>query len=498
VSAALLAVVAAVLAQGEGPVELSMEDAVRLALAQNRSVLQAQEAVAAAQAALERALAAQRFTIAGQATVVQQEPTAQLTFPVPTGQPVSVTIRPKVMWQTGLAVTQPIYHGGRLYYQEVLARLGLDVAVLQRQQQERQVVRQVRALYLGALQAQQLEEVARENAARAARHLEDARARVAAGAAPGFDVIRAEAEVANAQDGVVAAEAAVDKTLAALKTLLAIDVTRPVRLQPPPASSIGEVDVHRAIAVALEHRPEVKAADRAVQMAAASVGMARASKRPSVDLAAGYQKVSSAGFAGHTWSWNLGVQAQQVIFDHGLTAAAVAEAQAKQRQAEEMAKQVREGVALEVYQAWVSLREAQEKIAAAEKGVAQAEEALRIAELRYREGLSAAVEATDARAALIAARANLVNARFAYEQAKVDLEFALGVELGQFLGAGGEQPAGRESEPAGAAGQPGRPEAAGGESGQKAAEQAGGQGVIRRASTPAPTFLTRYQSCALP
>ncbi len=427
-----LTVIFAAPAQGQ-PMVLSMEDVERMALERNRTVRQAREAVAAARAALAQAKAAQRFTLAAQGKLNSHEPTASFNVPLPTGDTIKIDLIPKVSWQVGLMATQPLYHGGQLYYQELLARLGVDSAKLEKQRQEWEIRKQARELFLSVLQAQEMEKVARENVSRAARHLQDARARVEAGTAPGFDVIRAEAEVANANDGLVAAHAAVEKTMAALKTLLSIPVTRRVRLQRPAMQAIEQADLEAAIAAAMKHRPEVHAAETAVRLAKAQIGMARATRRPSVDLYASYQHTSVAGFAGHHWGWDIGVQIKQLLFDHGLSRAAEKQAAADMRKAEEAAKQIREAVALEVHQAWVDLRAAQEKIVAAEKGVRQAEEAMRIADLRYREGVAPAVEVTDARAALIAARANLVNARFAYEQAKVRLEHAIGMPLSEFL-----------------------------------------------------------------
>ncbi len=411
------------------PLVLDMDGAVRMALEQNRSVKRAAQAVEEARAALQQALAAQRFIVSTSANISRQGPSSKLQFPLGEGRSVSITTLPAMSWNFGVTALQPLYHGGRLYYQEVLASLGVDTARIGVERERQDMGHAARSVFLAVVQAQQLERVAAENVSRAARHLQDARARVDADTAPGFDVIRAEAEVANASDGLVAVRAAVDKSLAALKTLLSLDVMRELQLQAPEPGDDLQVEPSDAIAKGLRQRPEVAAADKTILLADAQIGLARATDKPSVDMFANFQKVSNQGFGGHDWTWTLGLQASHLLFDHGLTRAAVDEAAARKAQAEETAKQVREGVALEVYQAWVSLGEARERIAAAEKGVAQAEEAMRIADLRYREGVGAPVEVTDARAALIAARANLVNARFAYEQARVDLEYATGTPV---------------------------------------------------------------------
>ncbi len=432
-----LALSACLAAEASGPLELTIQSAVDLAMKQNRSVRQAEIAVEAAQAAVREALASRRFQLNVQGSVVNQHPSVTLEFPNPMGPPVRFELVPSIVWRFQAQALQPVYHGGALRWAERAAELGVQASVYEAERTRATVARDVRRLFLTVLQAKQLLGVAQENLRRAEKHLADAKARVEAGVAPGFDVIRAEAEVANARDTVVAAQAAYDRALAALKTLLAIPVTEEVKLVEPTLPPQKLADLQEAMAVAVRRRPEVRAADVAVDLAKTQVRLAGASGRPAIDLFATYSKQTSAGMIGHNWNWTFGLQVSMNAFDSGRTKAAVQQAEAKVRQAKELLKQVREAVALDVYQACVGLREAAEKIVAAEKGVRQAEEAMRIADLRYREGVGPAVEVFDARAALIAARANLVNARIGYLQALVDLEYATGAKLEELMSLGG-------------------------------------------------------------
>jgi outer membrane protein TolC len=429
---------------------LTIDDAARLAAEKNRTVLQAQEGIAAAQAALRQAKAVQSYSLRGTATVTALGPTPSVTFPIGNGQSQTIKLAPNLNWQAQLTLAQPVTRGGAFYWQEALARQGIDAATFQRDAQLLQVTSSVRQLFLQVLQAQQLEQVAAENVSRAATHLQEARARVEAGTAPGYDAIRAEADVENANNGLVAAHGAVEQGLAALKTLLVIDVMAPVRLESPKPGAAASVDVADAIRASGAHRPEVRAVDTALRMAQTRVRLADTAKNPNVDVFATYSREASSGFGGIGWGWTVGVQASQLIFDHGLTRAQVQEAQAAVRQADEAAKQTREGIALQVYQAWVSLRQAAEQITDGEKGAAAAEEAMRIADLSYREGVATPVQVTDARTALLAAHANLVNARFGYELARVALEYATGMPLADLTSGGaktGLAPAAGEAAP---------------------------------------------------
>ena len=160
------------------PLVLSIDDAVSMALEQNRSVRRSAQAVEEAMAALRRTQAYQGVRLDSNAQVSAQGPSSEINFPLPSGGSRSITTIPSLSWSFGLTVSQPIYHGGQLYYQERLAALGLDTARIEQQRQQQAVVRDVRSLFLSVVHSQQLERVAAENVSRSMRHLQDARARV--------------------------------------------------------------------------------------------------------------------------------------------------------------------------------------------------------------------------------------------------------------------------------------------------------------------------------
>ena len=97
------------------------------------------------------------------------------------------------------------------------------------------------------------------------------------------------------------------------------------------------------------------------------------------------------------------------------------------KQAHLLQQQTTELVALDVWQAALSLDEAKAKLASTSKTVEQAEEGLRLARIRYEAGVGTPVEVTDARTALAAAETNHVNAVYSYRVAEARLARAVGV-----------------------------------------------------------------------
>jgi len=95
-------------------------------------------------------------------------------------------------------------------------------------------------------------------------------------------------------------------------------------------------------------------------------------------------------------------------------------------QVEASKKQLLQGMALEVRQAYLKSEEAKERIEVSKAAVTQAEEGLRIAEIRYENGVAPSVEILDAQTALTQARTNYVQAMVDYKSAIIELKKAMG------------------------------------------------------------------------
>jgi outer membrane protein len=83
-------------------------------------------------------------------------------------------------------------------------------------------------------------------------------------------------------------------------------------------------------------------------------------------------------------------------------------------------------VELEVEQAWLLLKEAQERRVVTKKFLEQAETDIRVSEGRYQEGLGTMLDVIDARTTVTQAGVDVVVARYDIAQARARLERALG------------------------------------------------------------------------
>jgi outer membrane protein TolC len=88
---------------------------------------------------------------------------------------------------------------------------------------------------------------------------------------------------------------------------------------------------------------------------------------------------------------------------------------------------------LELRQAILTLRDAEEFVASQRLNLERAREALRLAEVEYREGVAEAVETTEARAALTRAQGLYYEAVYNHTTARLELQKSMGI-LGPRMG----------------------------------------------------------------
>jgi outer membrane protein TolC len=121
---------------------------------------------------------------------------------------------------------------------------------------------------------------------------------------------------------------------------------------------------------------------------------------------------------------------QWSIFDSGLTPGRVQEAGANLLGARARLRQTEQTVASEVTQAYLNVQTAAQKVVQAKAEVDNAENSLNLAMGRYRSGVAAYIEVTDAETALLTARTNQVNSLYGLSIARAALQRALGIEGG--------------------------------------------------------------------
>jgi outer membrane protein TolC len=180
---------------------------------------------------------------------------------------------------------------------------------------------------------------------------------------------------------------------------------------------------------ALESRPELAEQRARLAAAIAAIEIARSGGRPALILSGGPNYGNSAGGTGSpgpTTGWSVTLSATVPLFDGGVTAQRIREAEARVEQLRAAEAQLRQGIELDVRRAMLTLASAAEELVAADKIIEQAQEGLRIANVRFTAGVSTNLEVITAQAALSQAEANRIQTLFSVNVARAQLERATG------------------------------------------------------------------------
>ncbi len=320
-----------------------------------------------------------------------------------------------------VSVMWPLFSGGRTYYGYRAARSRADAAAFMSQGTELDVAMQARLDYIAVMREQENARVTGELVRQTEERLRVSREEFAAGRAARFNVLRDEAELANATQFDTVARNQAELALIALKTTLGVDLASPFTPSEPLQYIPVQVSTADAIRDATAGHPDVRASDKRAEAAEADVRAAYGRYLP--ELAAtwmyDWQRMRNRGEMSETpEGYSAGLVLTIPLFDGFMRENAVQTARARQQQANEQAVLARQQVAKAVSQAVLMLQTAEQNIEASRKGLAQAEEQFRIVQERYASGRGIQVEVLDAQTALTRARFNIVAALADHETAR--------------------------------------------------------------------------------
>jgi len=336
-------------------------------------------------------------------------------------------IGPTDDWNGGLSSRVTLYDSGE-------RRAGLDAAKARRAGAEAEAAATLadvrlatQAAFFSLAAARDLAAVATQNLARAESHQRLAEARRSAGAVPQADVLRAQAEVANARLQLISTRSRVQVASGRLNTVMGRAAETPLAIDatpsaPPPPD---RTELAAASERALARRPELQAGEQRATASRAAVAAARASRAPRL------RADGSFGWRDNAWlpntrEWQAGLSIDLPVFDAGSRARRVARTRAELTREEAVLEgrrlQVREEVwsaASELDRAWVS-------IAANEASVRASAEGLRAVQERYASGAAVVTDLLDTQTALARAEAALAGARWDYLTARAGFDRATG------------------------------------------------------------------------
>jgi cobalt-zinc-cadmium efflux system outer membrane protein len=285
-----------------------------------------------------------------------------------------------------------------------------------------EVVFQVRRAFYELLLAQEKLAYAKQDLELTEDYLRMAELKLAAGDVARVEVLRARVEALSAANAVRTAVNEVDLAKARLNYHLARGKSAPIevvgQLQRPFLDlNLGELQVE-----AIRLRPELRRLRLSVEKETLVQASARSSNLPDVDF-----NVSRHRLEGMPTTWSFTISTPLPFLFQQRQKGEIAESQANARARQREFEQARNGVLVEVEQAYTNAQKARDQILLFQIEILpRAQDVLEMFTFSYQEGEIGGIELIEARRTLNASRRAYADALFEYPSAVAALEKAVG------------------------------------------------------------------------
>ncbi len=429
-----------VLSQPVAKRQLTLADAVTIALEQNLSVRQAQNNMESAQSSVLSAYGAYlpSLTASGNWTRRQTERPASTQFILGIPIPVPATSSTSNDFSTGLSLGYVLFDG---LNREASLNRATSTAIAAEQQVTRtrqQIVFLVQSSYLNVLRTEQLVKVSEENLRRDQRQLDRITESNRVGSSSIADVYRQQSIVANDELNLISAQNNFDKAKADLLSLIGTDVGGDYLVADPSISTdineqelsaikdlVVNFETYRQKAIGT--RPDYQGAVQSFDAAESGVTSAMSRYFPRISASAGY---SLSGTKLETIKdqkgINWGISISWTLFDGFQTNQNIQVAAAQKRNAELTLLQTERNISVDVKKALLDLEASRKQYEASEKSLVSATQDRRVAEERYNLGAGTLIDLLTANAGFVNAQASRVNATYNYIVSRKNLEYAMG------------------------------------------------------------------------
>jgi len=434
---------------------LTLEDAQKITMEQNQTILIAKERLIEKQAGIGTARAGflPSISFQGSYTRLGKIPAFSMGAPQYTLTPLNVYdmsgnptgYTDPVMIMTGVdsmelemgksenylfrgSLQQPLFTWGTLLNSYRIASISLEIERENYRKTENDVKLQVTKLFFGALLCKRTLNLMEESYAQMQRHLEQVEKLYENGMAERLDLLRARVELSNIYTQVVRAKGQVDITVSALKSFLALSQDTELILKGKLRYEPYEIELEEAIKIAINKRPDIIAMNLTKKIAEKALAIEGAQNKPKLALVYNYDYKKPLRMMENEWGtdWNVTLAFSMPIFQGGSHIAKVKQKKAQLKQMEYGLSQFEDAVRLDVKSCWLAVQQEKEILAYQEENVSRAEEALKLAEEKYRNGMITNLEYMDTQLVLTRAKLGWVSSIANYNIAKEKLLVAMG------------------------------------------------------------------------
>src|SRR5579859_2653915 len=423
--------------QNGGPMQLTLSQAIDLALKQNRDLKLAQLAVVDSQHKKEAARSAYFPHIRNQSSVLHITELSGVdipagafgnhpdTGPIPS-QSLFLGQGALTSYTSGTGLEQPFTQMFKIHASNRAATADINTAKVQVDETQNEVALKVRQLYYGILIAQLTQQAAAEEVAASEVKLQEATEDVLRGNALDVAVLESRASNLDAKQTALTQRLQIHDQMISLDDLLGLPLDTQLALDPDTSSpSLSIPSREECIRIAQEHSPQIQAAKQSVLKARAGLSAAKDAYIPDITGLARYSYQSGIPFLVHNFG-TFGVSFTYDLFDGGKRIADIKDSQTLLSEAELNLTKVEDEVAVQVETAYDRVEQLQDLSGVAAEALKAREEASRVTDRRFEQTAALASARADAHAKALSARASYLEATLGLSLAQGNLKRTIG------------------------------------------------------------------------
>ena len=334
--------------------------------------------------------------------------------------PPRIYMNSDINFNWSLEITQPIFTGFALLDKRELAKIGVNISKVEKQEAVLNVIEGVKLAYFNILRAQEQLKVAGEQVKSLKSHELQAKLLYKQGVIPYNDLLKSEVAMADAVQYRTLSKAALNIAISNFNTVLNQNINAKDRFKNIRYVNFKRHSLNGLFVFALRNRPGLKIFGFKIKQATLKEKIANSRYYPQVSAFAAYSQSGQNWLAENNSFSNqenkiIGLSATWTLFNWFKTSDNYQKERHEKAALKYNLKSYINSVRLEVKSDLLNLQTAFKNIKAAKLSVKQAEENLKITDLQYMQETTTSTEVLDAETYLKHAELNYYDSLYGYD-----------------------------------------------------------------------------------
>lgn len=331
-----------------------------------------------------------------------------------------------------LSVQQPLFTGFKLSSLKSAAEYKLKSEQINLQKDINEEAMKIISSFWNLYKAQQLDSLINESITAIENHLTDTEEFLNNGLVTKNDVLKLEVELSEAKVKKVEAENGVRLARMVFNKTVGIELTNETEI------STGEINTstinfnyNELATEAVKQREEIQSLNYIIQAGGENITASRSGWFPTVFLYGNFyynrpnQRILPLEDKFYD-TWDAGIGVSWTLWDWGNRSSKTTQSEQQVFRAKKNLEQIEEGIKIEVYQNYLNLQSAYEKVELNELTVKSADENYKSTIEKYNQQIAGSTELIDAETILFKAKTNLLISKVDLELAKIELKKSVG------------------------------------------------------------------------